>query len=109
MRPQSEQYRAAILGAFVLLSTPLLSQNVVTVPPPPTSLVAAFIADYSNTQDTIILFEEHGELFRYQRGKQNDRLNTLEHDRLASVRDTIRIETGGEVLRSSGKQYHRLT
>ncbi len=98
------------LGAALLLFLPLLGvaqrQHVSPSPPPPA--LVDLIADFAGDRDTIIVFEEDGELFRHQHGLEPVRLSVLSSTRLASSRDTMLLQSDGRFLLFHGRPYRRL-
>jgi D-alanyl-D-alanine dipeptidase len=108
MRCQNDKYAVAVELIFLLCCAPILGQEIPLPPKPALSAVAAFVGDYTDARDTVILYEENGDLYRYQRGTQNVRLKILGQNRLASADDTTIVQNNGTQLLLYGKIFRRL-
>lgn len=108
MRLHSEHWKRTVFAFFYLFCVPLFGQEPPRPPELPTPAVASFIGDFVNARDTVILFEENGEVWRYQGGRQTVRLHIVGPRSLALVKDTCSLDERGTILRFPKEQYHRL-
>lgn len=101
--------RCAFLIAFLHSCAPIFGQGIQIPPKAASPSLAAFVGDYSDARDTLVLYEDDEYLYRYDRGGASIRLEILADNRLAFGRDTIVVGKNGNQLRFRGNVYRRLS
>jgi D-alanyl-D-alanine dipeptidase len=109
MSSRGNGQQCAFLIVLFCSCVSLLGQGIPIPPKGAPPSLAAFVGDYSDARDTVMLYENDEHLYWHDREGADIQLEILADNRFTFGRDTLAAESNGNQLRFRGNVYCRLS